>query len=45
MRRETPFTLATQKGVSRSAARGHPKAGERQKPPSAKAVDPYSREE
>jgi hypothetical protein len=37
--------LAAQKGLSRSAARGHPRAGERQKPPSAKAVDPYSREE
>ena len=38
-------TLATQKGLSRSAARGHPRAGERRKPPSAKTVDPYSREE
>jgi hypothetical protein len=37
--------LATQKGLSRSAARGHPKAGERRKPPSAKTVDPHSREE
>ncbi len=39
------IALATQKGLSRSAARGHPRAGERQKPPSAKTVDPYSREE
>jgi hypothetical protein len=31
--------------LSRSTARGHPRAGERQKPLSAKAVDPYSREE
>ena len=37
--------VATQKGLSRSAARGHPRAGERRKPPSAKTVDPYSREE
>jgi hypothetical protein len=34
-----------QRGLSRSAARGHPRAGERQKPPSAKTVDPNSREE
>jgi hypothetical protein len=34
-----------QNGLSRSAARGHPRAGERRKPPSAKTVDPYSREE
>ena len=34
------------KGWSRSAARGHPRAGERQKPPSGKTlVDPHSREE
>ena len=38
-------TLATQKGLSRSAARGHPRAGERRKPLSAKTVDPHSREE
>jgi hypothetical protein len=37
--------VASQKGLSRSAARGHPRAGERQKPPSAKTVDPNSREE
>jgi hypothetical protein len=37
--------LATQKGLSRSAARGHPRAGERQKAPSAKTIDPHSREE
>jgi hypothetical protein len=37
--------VASQKGLSRSAARGHPRAGERQKPPSTKTVDPYSREE
>ena len=37
--------VASQKGLSRSAARGHPKAGERQKPPSTKTVYPYSREE
>ena len=34
-----------QKGLSRSAARGHPRAGERRKPPSAKTIDPHSREE
>jgi hypothetical protein len=39
------IALATQKGLSRSAARGHPRAGERQKPPSGKTVDPHSREE
>ena len=37
--------LATQKELSRSAARGHPRAGERQKAPSAKTIDPHSREE
>ena len=37
--------LATQKGLSRSAARGHPRAGERRKPPTGRAVDPNSREE
>jgi hypothetical protein len=37
--------VAAQKGLSRSAARGHPRAGERRKPPSAKTVDPHSREE
>jgi hypothetical protein len=39
------IVLAAQKGLSRSAARGHPRAGEGRKPPSAKTVDPYSREE
>jgi hypothetical protein len=34
-----------QKGLSRSAARGHPRAGERKRSPSTKAVDPHSREE
>jgi hypothetical protein len=34
-----------QRGISRSAARGHPRAGERQTLPSAKAVDSNSREE
>ena len=38
-------TLATQKGLSRSVARGHPRAGERQKAPSEKTIDPHSREE
>jgi hypothetical protein len=37
--------VAAQKGLSRSAARGHPRAGERQKAPSAKTIDPHSREE
>jgi hypothetical protein len=37
--------LATQKGLSRSAARGHPKAGERRKPATVRGVDPNSREE
>ena len=37
--------LATQKGLSRSAARGHPKAGERRKPATVRAIDPNSREE
>jgi hypothetical protein len=35
----------TQRGRSRAASRGHPRAGERQKPPSTKTVDPHSREE
>ena len=34
-----------QKGLSRSAARGHPRAGERPKPPAARTVDPGSRQE
>jgi hypothetical protein len=38
-------TLATQKGLSRSAARGHPRAGERRKPATNGTVDPNSREE
>jgi hypothetical protein len=37
--------LGEQRGLSRSAARGHPRAGERQKPPSANTIDPHSREE
>jgi len=37
--------LGEQRGLSRSMARGHPKAGERQRPPSSKTVDPNSREE
>jgi hypothetical protein len=37
--------VAAQKGLSRSAARGHPRAGERRKPATARAVDPNSREE
>jgi hypothetical protein len=37
--------VAAQKGLSRSAARGHPRAGERRKVPSAKTIDPHSREE
>jgi hypothetical protein len=37
--------LAAQKGLSRSAARGHPRAGERRKPTTGRAVDPNSREE
>jgi hypothetical protein len=39
------IVLAAQKGLSRSAARGHPRAGERQNPPTRRAVDPNSREE
>ena len=35
----------SKKGLSRSAARGHPRAGERVKPPVARAIDPNSREE
>jgi hypothetical protein len=34
-----------QRGVSRSAARGHPRAGERRRPPSSVTIDPNSREE
>jgi hypothetical protein len=37
--------LAAQKGLSRSAARGHPRAGERRKPATGRSVDPNSREE
>jgi hypothetical protein len=37
--------LGEQRGFSRSMARGHPKAGERRRPPSSKTVDPNSREE
>src|SRR5271155_2569068 len=37
--------VAAQKGLSRSAARGHPRAGERRKPATERAVDPNSREE
>lgn len=37
--------VAAQKGLSRSAGRGHPRAGERQRAPSAKKIDPHSREE
>jgi hypothetical protein len=37
--------FATQKGLSRSAARGHPRAGERKKPATVRTVDPHSREE
>jgi hypothetical protein len=37
--------IAAQKGLSRSAARGHPRAGERRKPGTGRAVDPNSREE
>jgi hypothetical protein len=39
------IVLAAQKGLSRSAGRGHPRAGERRKPATGRAVDPYSREE
>src|SRR3984957_15254939 len=39
------IVLAAQKGLSRSAARGHPRAGERRKPATGRAVDPNSREE
>jgi len=37
--------VAAQKGLSRSVARGHPRAGERTKPATGSAVDPNSREE
>src|ERR1700722_4319873 len=37
--------VAAQKGLSRSAARGHPRAGELRKPATGRAVDPNSREE
>jgi hypothetical protein len=39
------MALGAQRGLSRSAARGHPRAGERQKPLSAKTFNPKSREE
>jgi hypothetical protein len=39
------IALAAQKGLSRSAARGHPRADERRKPATGRAVDPNSREE
>jgi hypothetical protein len=34
-----------QKGLSRSAARGHPRAGERAKPATQRSIDPGGREE
>jgi hypothetical protein len=37
--------VAAEKGLSRSAARGHPRAGEGKKPTTGRAVDPNSREE
>jgi hypothetical protein len=37
--------VAAERGLSRSAARGHPRAGERRKPATGRAVDPNSREE
>src|SRR5271154_1609053 len=37
--------LAAQRGLSRSAARGHPRAGERRRGPTGRAGDPNSREE
>jgi hypothetical protein len=37
--------LAAQKGMSRSAARGHPRAGERNKQSGVQAVNPNGREE
>jgi hypothetical protein len=36
---------AEEKGLSRSAARGHPRAGERRKRQTERTVDPHSREE
>jgi hypothetical protein len=39
------MTLATQKGLSRSAARGHPRAGERRQQAAGRSFDPNSREE
>ena len=39
------IALGTTRGLSRSAARGHPRAGERVRPPTASAIDPNSREE
>jgi hypothetical protein len=37
--------VAAERGLSRSAARGHPRAGERRRPTTGRAVDPNSREE
>jgi hypothetical protein len=37
--------LGTQKGLSRSAARGHPRAGERPNASTKRAIDPGGREE
>ena len=37
--------VAAQKGLSRSVARGHPRAGERKRLATGRAVDPNSREE
>jgi hypothetical protein len=39
------IALGKQRGLPRSAARGHPRAGERRKQPTGRAVDPNSREE
>jgi hypothetical protein len=39
------LAIAAQKGLSRSAARGHPRAGERRQPAARRAADPNSREE
>lgn len=39
------IALGRQKGLSRSAARGHPRAGERTKPATRHAIDPGGREE
>ena len=37
--------LGAQRGLSRSAARGHPRAGERAKPATQRSIDPGGREE